>query len=130
MKRHELWMLFAALIFTILAVFLFAESVEIIQISWLQLGYLPYIMPIFSSFFLQLWLCRHARHAWIQWLPFLILLGITAFLVVGMQRAPGWDSIGYFILLLLCPAPAFGYGAGALVHFLVQWNAKIRSEKS
>ncbi len=123
-KCHELWMLFAAFILTILSVFLFAESVEIFYIPWLQLSYLPYVMQIFPSFFLQLWLCRHARYAWLKWLPFILLLAIVVLLLAGMESAPGWDSIGYLILLLLCPAPAFGYGVGVLVDFLLRWNTK------
>ncbi len=80
---------------------------------WVYLGVGFHIVP---CFLLQLLVCRVAKSPWVRLIPVFLLLGLAAWFTVGFFNATGWDNLGWGILLLLCAAPAAGYGLAWAVY--------------
>lgn len=74
---------------------------------WVYLGVGFHAVP---CFFLQLLVCRVAKCPWVRLIPVFLLLGLAAWFAAGFFSAAGWDNLGWGLLLLLCIAPAAGYG--------------------
>ena len=50
----------------------------------------------------------------------------TTYLMIGVEAAQGWDSLGYFVALLGLSAPSgAGLGIGALVGWMRQKNEQF-----
>ena len=70
--------------------------------TWLALRF-----AAVPAFCLQLLLCRQRRRR-ISALPALAIAGAALRSAYGLFSAPGWDTLGWLILLCLCIAPAVG----------------------
>ena len=55
-----------------------------------------------------------------------IWAAFTTYLMIGVEAAQGWDSLGYFVALLGLSAPSgAGLGIGALVGWMRQRNEQF-----
>lgn len=79
--------------------------------AYLGLGF--HVVPCFC---LQLLLGRAAERLWMRLIPVFLLLGLAAWFTMGFFTASGWDILLWGILLLLCIAPAVGYGLAWAVY--------------
>ncbi len=90
---------------------------------WMTLGFFFHAVP---CFFLQLLVCRTAKRPLPRLIPVLLLLAAAALLAAGLYNASGLDILGWGVLLLLCIAPAAGYGLAWSVYgvqYLIrQWK--------
>lgn len=73
-------------------------------------AYLYLSFHVVPCFCFQLLVCRVAKRVVVRLIPVFLLFGIAALFAVGFFTATGWDTLGWGILLLLCIAPAVGYG--------------------
>lgn len=80
---------------------------------WVYLGVGFHAIP---CFLLQLLVCRVAESPWVRLIPVFLLLGIAALFAMFLSTATGWDNLGWGLLLLLCAAPAAGYGLAWAVY--------------
>ena len=79
--------------------------------AYLGLGF--HAVPCFC---LQLLVCRAATRPMTRLLPVYLLLGLAAWFTMGFFTASGWDTLLWGILLMLCAAPAVGYGLAWAVY--------------
>ena len=70
--------------------------------AWLTLTF-----SAVPTFCLQLLLCRRKRR-WIAAIPAVAVISAALRSAYGFFTSPGWDTLGWLILLCLCPAPAAG----------------------
>lgn len=70
--------------------------------AWLTLTF-----ATVPAFCLQLLLCRKTR-CWVAAIPALVIVGAALWFAYGFFTAPGWDTLGWGILMLLSIAPAVG----------------------
>lgn len=119
MKNRTNQMLLAAAIVT-------AALYALFLLGWLEMipisipsslgGFLGAGFHAVPCFCLQLLVCRVAKRPVVRLIPVFLLVGIAAAFFAAMANSTGWDGLGWAFLLLLCFAPAVGYGTAWVVY--------------
>lgn len=82
--------------------------------AWLTLTF-----SAVPAFCLQLLLCRRKRR-WIAAIPAVAVIGAAFRSAYGFFTSPGWDTLGWLILLCLSAAPAAGCVLAWIVWFIMK----------
>ncbi len=70
-----------------------------------------HIVPVFM---LQVLLCRLGK--WVKWGPSVLLLAASYGCFMGYAHSTGWDTLGWFILLIMCVPASLGIIAGFIYY--------------